>query len=168
MLLLNANRVVTRNAMIDAVWGDEPPTSAVNVVHTYVSRLRQILEPGRGPRQTSGLLAAEASGYVLRLSDQQLDLAEFEILLDQARASRDTDDLAAAVRAYAAALALWNGPPLAGIPGPLAATEQARIEELHVAAIEDRAEAMLGLGGHRELVGELAALATAHPLRERT
>ncbi|HEV2375372.1 MAG TPA: winged helix-turn-helix domain-containing protein, partial [Streptosporangiaceae bacterium] len=127
MLLLNADRVVTRSSLIDAVWGDEAPTSAVNVVHTYVCRLRQVLEPDRGPRQTSGLLAAEASGYVLRLGDHQLDLAEFEALLDQARASRDAGDLAAAVRAYAAALALWNGPPLAGIPGPLAATEQARI-----------------------------------------
>jgi DNA-binding SARP family transcriptional activator len=167
VLLLNANRLVTRGAIVDGVWGEHAPASAVNLVHTYVRGLRRVLEPGRGPHEAAALLTGARSGYVLRLDADQLDLDEFQAMLSQARAYRAAGDPGGAARAYTAALALWGGPPFAGIPGPRAGAERTRLAELHLAAVEDQADVMLELGGHGELTGELGALAAEHPLRER-
>jgi DNA-binding SARP family transcriptional activator len=167
VLLLNANRLVTRNAVVDGVWGEQAPASAVNLVHTYVRGLRQVLEPGRAPHAAGRLLTGAPSGYVLRLGAGQLDLVKFQASLDRARACRTAGDLAGAAVAYTAALGLWGGTPLAGIPGPMAVTERTWLAELHLAAVEDRAEVMIELGGHSELAGELSALAAEYPLRER-
>src|SRR5215467_7260972 len=168
MLLLNANALVPQTAIIDGVWGDEAPATVVNLVYTYVSRLRRILEPVRGPHDAYQLLVGEPSGYMLHVGPGQLDLEEFQNLLDQAKDRRAGGDLAGAVDAYTAALRLWNVSPLAGVPGPVAEAERSRLAELHSTVLEDRAEAILELGGHHELAGELLALAAEHPLRERT
>jgi DNA-binding SARP family transcriptional activator/tetratricopeptide (TPR) repeat protein len=167
MLLLNADRLVSQTAIIDGVWGEQAPASAVNLVHTYVSRLRRVLEPGQGPRTAGTLLARTPSGYMLRLGAGQLDLAELDLLLDRARQCRAARDLSGVAAAYDAALALCQAPPLAGIPGPVADTERARLAELHLTLVEGRAEALLELGGHHQLAGDLLALAAEHPLRER-
>ena len=140
MLLLNANRLVTRDAIVDGVWGEEAPASAVNLVHTYIAGLRRVLEPGRPPRGTSRRLEQASSGYVLRLEAGQLDLDEFYVLLDRARASRASGDLAGVVRASTSALNLWEPPPLAGIPGPVAGIERTRLAELRLTTVENRAE----------------------------
>ena len=167
MLLLNANRLVTRDAIVDGVWGEEAPASAVNLVHTYIAGLRRVLEPGRPPRGTSRRLEQASSGYVLRLEAGQLDLDEFYVLLDRARASRASGDLAGVVRASTSALNLWEPPPLAGIPGPVAGIERTRLAELRLTTVENRAEALLNLGRHHELASELLALTAEYPLRER-
>ena len=166
-LLLSANRVVPASAIVDGVWGEHAPTAAAHLVHTYVSRLRRVLEPGGGSRGPGRVLARSGSGYVLRLEPGQLDLDQFTARLRQARACRQAGDLAGAVDALTAALAALAGPPLAGVPGPLADSERTRLAELHWAAVEDRAGALLELGRHNELTGDLAALAAEHPLRER-
>src|SRR5205085_10279058 len=155
------------NLIVDAVWGEETPASGVNLVHTYVSRLRHVLDPGREQRGPSAVLAGSPAGYLLRLAAGQLDLLTFYDLLGQARARRGEGDLAGAASAYAAGLTLWHGTPLAGIPGPLADAERGRLSELRVAIVESRAEVMLEPGRHGELVAELSALVGEHPLRER-
>jgi DNA-binding SARP family transcriptional activator len=167
VLLLNANRVVPQTMIIDGVWGGEVPAGAANLVHTYVSGLRRVLEPDRGTRQAATVLTKAPAGYVMRVTAGQLDLDIFHSLIAQAQACRDAGALSGAARAYAAAQSLWDGPPLAGIPGPLASTERARLTELRLAAVEAKAEVMLELGSHAELVGDLAALAAEYPLRER-
>jgi DNA-binding SARP family transcriptional activator len=167
MLLLNANRVVTLDAIADGVWGEAIPVTAVNVVHTYISRLRRILEPGRRQRETAHVLARAPSGYVLRADPGQLDLDEFHDLIRRARACRAAGDPAGAADAYTATLALWVAPALAGIPGPAAENERTRLAELRLTVLEEWAETLLEFGGHHRLSSELLALAAEYPLRER-
>jgi tetratricopeptide (TPR) repeat protein len=115
-------------------------------VQVYVSRLRKVL--------SDGLLVTQAPGYVLRVDPDRVDVHRFERLVKERR--------------YDDALALWRGPPLAEFSHePFAQAEIARLEELRLAALEERAELDLAQGRHAELVGELERLIALHPLRER-
>ena len=160
LLLLRAGEVVSTDRLIDALWGERPPPSALNSVHIYVSQLRKAL--GNGRLQTHG------RGYLLALEPEQLDLARFERLLGDGRdllAAGEPDRAAGALRA---ALGLWRGPPLSDVAfEPFAQGEIARLEELRLAALEERIEADLARGRHAELVPELEGLIREHPLRER-
>jgi DNA-binding SARP family transcriptional activator len=108
LLLLHANEVVSAERLIDELWGERPPESAANVLQTYVSHLRRLLEPGTRPRE-DGLIVTRSPGYLLRLAPGQLDLHRFETLVAEARASSDP---AAALAKLREALALWRGRPL--------------------------------------------------------
>ncbi|MGZ8696116.1 MAG: AfsR/SARP family transcriptional regulator [Gaiellaceae bacterium] len=156
LLLLNANRVVSRERLIDELWGEEPPETAVQSVQVYVSRLRKVVG--------AGLLVTRNPGYVLEVGADELDLSRFERLLADARRA----DPEKAARLYRAALDLWGGPVLAEFDGePFARVERRRLEELRMVALEERIEADLALGRHGDLIGELDALISEHPLRER-
>jgi DNA-binding SARP family transcriptional activator len=155
VLALRANHVVPRDEIVDAVWGDEPPTSAAGNVYVYVNALRQVLGPG--------LLVSDRAGYVLRIAPGHLDVAEFEERLRTARRLSGPEQ----VDQLDAALALWRGTPLAGVPGPYAAAQRNRLVELRLGAVEDHAEALLALGSSNDVVAELSALAAQYPLRER-
>ena len=156
VLLLNANRVVSSDQLIDALWEDEPPETAAKALQVHVSQLRKLLGPGR--------LATRSPGYVLRVDQGELDLHEFEVLLRQARDASPAD----VAMALSEALGLWRGPPLADFTfDRFAQAEIGRLEGLRVEAVEERFEAELALGHHRALTGELEALVAGHPLRER-
>jgi DNA-binding SARP family transcriptional activator len=170
VLALRANHTVPRDEIIDAVWGDTPPASAANNVQIYVSAIRRMLASGvDGGTAVAQILRGDRSGYLLRLEPGQLDVAEFEDHLRRARSGQAGGEREAAVRALDAALALWRGTPLPDVAGPFADAQRRWLGERRLAALEDRAEAVLELGrsGDRELVTELAALAEEHPLRER-
>jgi tetratricopeptide (TPR) repeat protein len=167
MLALRANQAVSRSELIDGMWGEDPPASAVNSVHVYVAGLRRVLEPGRARRAPGQVLSASGPGYLLRLEPGQLDAAALDRHLAQARRSLPAGDLTAAARSLDAALGLWQGVPLAGIPGPWADVERVRLDELRLTAIEERIDVMLTLGGHHQAVAQLAGLIREHPLRER-
>ena len=156
VLLLNANEVVSADRLIDELWGDGPPMTAAKTIQVHVSRLRKRLGEGR--------LATRAPGYVLRVDPWELDLDRFQQLVGEARGA-DPRDGAVKLRQ---ALALWRGPALADLAyEPLAQAEIARLEELRLAALEQRIDADLANGRHAELVGELEALVAEHPLKER-
>jgi DNA-binding SARP family transcriptional activator len=153
MLLLNANEVVSTERLIDALW-EEPPTKAVKAVQVYVARLRKAL---------GGVPKSSPPGYVLELDPEQLDLARFRRLREEAR-----EEPASAAERLQEALALWRGPSLAEfVSEPFARGERLRLEEERLAALEERIEAELALGRHAALVGELEALVSAEPARER-
>ena len=152
---MNANRVVARERLIDELWGERPPDSAVKSVQVYVSRLRKLL-PSRA-------LETRARGYVLDVARDQVDLLRFERLVAEARRAEPAD----ASRLLRDALALWRGPPLAEFDEPFAKAEAGRLEDLRLAALEERLEADLALGLHAELVGELESLVAEQPHRER-
>jgi DNA-binding SARP family transcriptional activator/DNA-binding beta-propeller fold protein YncE len=160
ILLLHANERVSRERLVDELWGEKPPASAAHSLEVYVSRLRKALQ-GAGAQ---GLLATQGTGYVLRLDGHSSDLARFEGLLAEAR-SEEPERSATLLRE---ALSLWRGPALADVElaGPAGAAA-AGLEELRLVALEERIEADLAVGRQRELVGELQALVAAHPLRER-
>ncbi|SDG32450.1 DNA-binding transcriptional activator of the SARP family [Lentzea fradiae] len=165
VLALRANHVVSRSELIDAVWGDEPPASADNGIHTYVAGLRRLFEPGRASRAPSSVLLSTDAGYLLRLPPGSTDAALFRTYLDEA--ARLRDEPAAAIAAFDLALGLWRGVALDGVPGPFAAVERARLDELRLTAVEQRAALMLSVGREAEVAAELTTLVTEHPLRER-
>lgn len=171
MLAMRAGRPVSRDELIDGLWGDQPPSSAVNSVHVYVAGLRRVLEPGRPSRAPGHVLPASGPGYLLRLDPGQLDTAQLDRQLADGRLPDGVPvraaDLAAAARSLDAALGLWQGIPLAGLPGPWAEVERIRLGELRLGVIEQRIDVLLALGQPGQVVAELARLIREHPLRER-
>lgn len=159
-LLLREGRTATAAELIDALWGPEPPSQALAAVRTYASRLRKILDPG--------VLASESGGYAVRgLGEGALDLAVTQDLAAEAEKARSGGDLRRARELLGRALSLWDGEPLAGVPGPYADAHRVRLEEWRLQLIESRLDMDLEQGCHAEAVSELTALTAAHPLRER-
>lgn len=158
-LLLRDGRTATAAELIDAIWGDEPPSQALAAVRTYASRLRKTLGPG--------VLVSESGGYAIRLASGVLDLATAQELAAQAEKARAGGDPCRARELLKSSLAIWTGEPLAGIPGPNADTERTRLAEWRLQLIEARLDMELDAGCHAEAVSELTALTAAHPLRER-
>ncbi|MFF5013675.1 BTAD domain-containing putative transcriptional regulator [Streptomyces sp. NPDC001165] len=159
-LLLREGRTATAAELIDALWGAEPPSQALAALRTYASRLRKILDPG--------VLASESGGYAVRsLGEGALDLAVAQDLAAEAEKARSAGDLCHAREVLNRALALWDGEPLAGVPGPYADAQRVRLEEWRLQLLESRLDMDLEQGCHAEAVSELTALTAAHPLRER-
>jgi DNA-binding SARP family transcriptional activator len=154
LLLLEANHVVPTERLIDGVWGDVPPPSALGSLQNHVLRLRRVL----GDR-----LVTRAPGYLLRVEPYELDLDRFRRLVDEARAC----DPGQAATLLGEALALWRGPALADLAGEPAGLAALHLDELRLEAVELRVEAKLELGLHAQLVGELEQLVAEHPFRER-
>ena len=156
LLLLDPNRVVSTDRIVDALWGEQPPRTAATSLQNFVSQLRKLLGPET--------LVTKPPGYELRLAGEQLDLQRFRRLVDEAR-GEPPEERAERLRL---ALALWRGPPLADLGfESFAQSEIVRLEESRLAVVEDRIEAELEAGRHAELAGELETLAEEHPLRER-
>jgi DNA-binding SARP family transcriptional activator len=156
VLILEANRVVSVDRLVDALWGEHPPKTAITSLQNFVSQLRKVLGPE--------VLETQMPGYRLRVGPRELDVERFRQLCATARTAA-LEERRIALRE---ALALWRGPPLADFQfEPFAQGEIARLEELRLAALEDRLEADLEAGLDTELVGELESLVAEHPLRER-
>ncbi|MGW3139993.1 AfsR/SARP family transcriptional regulator [Streptomyces sp. NPDC001139] len=166
LLLLRRGRTVGVGELVDALWGADPPAAAVSVLRTYVSRLRGLLEPDRPADGSPRLLLTLGDGYALRTDAVVSDLERFEDLVARAGARQAEGDHLAAVEVLRTALGLWEGTPLAGVPGPGAETERRRLEERRLAALETRLRIELDLGRHARVLPELTALYEAHPLRE--
>ena len=159
-LLLERNRPISRDRLIDGLWGERPPATASHTLDAYISRLRKLVGPDR--------LARDAGGYSLRVHPDELDLDTFEHLVADARESLSGGDPEAAAATLRSALALWRGPALADLLfEPFAAHVAEELEERRLVALEDRIEADLACGRGGELVGELDALVSANPFRER-
>jgi DNA-binding SARP family transcriptional activator len=154
MLLFHANKQVSTERLVDALWPDVPPKSYASNLHTYVSRLRERL----GPIDNTG------RGYRLRVADDDLDLLVFRREAAMGRATRDPRVAATHLRR---ALAQWRDQPLADLTVPQLDAEVARLEAERWAVFEDCVEAELAAGRHADLIGELQASVAEHPLRER-
>ena len=155
MLILHAGKPVSRDHLIDALWPGAGRRDSVKALSMAVARLRRVLEPssaGDGYR----VLVTRPPGYELRIGPDELDLHRFERQLATARSTGDPGTAAGTLRE---ALGLWRGPPLADLAyEPFCQAEIARLEELRLAALEDRVDADLALGRGAELVAELEAL----------
>ena len=159
-LLLRANEVVSRDQLIDALWGEQPQKTSRNALQVLVHALRKRLGQDR--------IGTEGPGYRLRVEPGELDLERFERLFAQGRAALASGDADAAASLLRDALGLWRGPALADVAyEAFAQTDIARLEELRLVALEERVEADLALARHAELVPELEALVADHQLRER-
>jgi DNA-binding SARP family transcriptional activator/ABC-type transport system substrate-binding protein/outer membrane protein assembly factor BamB len=157
-LLLRAERTVSLEQLVEQLW-EEPPASALRTVRVYISRLRQELP--------AGAIERRAGGYAVRLDGDRLDLRVFEQAAEEGRAALAANDCERGAQLLREALALWRGPALAGLTSEALRREAARLEELRLQVLEDRFEAELVRGRHRQLVPELQALVAEEPFRER-
>ena len=135
ILLLNRNQVVSRDRLVDGIWGDAPPTTAVHTLETYISRLRKGLHRDGHPER----LRTRPPGYVLRVDDGELDLQRLEARINEGRRERAADDPRSASAALTDGLALFRGAPLEDIAyAPFAGVEIGRLDDLRAAALEQR------------------------------
>ncbi|HEX2118596.1 MAG TPA: BTAD domain-containing putative transcriptional regulator, partial [Acidimicrobiales bacterium] len=160
VLLVAGGRRVTLDALVDAIWGEDPPASATGSVQSYVSRLRRRF----GTEQE---LTWDEAGYRFDVAAEQVDFRRFEVLAEEGRtllgAGRPEDARAVLQEAES----LWRGPALADFADlPFAVGPAARLEQRRLSATEDRITADLALGRHTAVIGELAELVGANPLRE--
>jgi DNA-binding SARP family transcriptional activator/tetratricopeptide (TPR) repeat protein len=162
VLLLNAGRVVSVGEMAETLWGPSPLPSASVTVRNYVKRLRRVLGDADQAR-----ILTRSPGYVIRVDPGELDVARFEVLLEDARSAGRAGHWVAAADQARAALALWRGEPLADVKSEaLALREVPRLAELRLQAAELRIDAELRLGRHGVVIAELERMTAAHPLRE--
>ncbi|HEY2435548.1 MAG TPA: BTAD domain-containing putative transcriptional regulator, partial [Solirubrobacteraceae bacterium] len=161
ILLLHANEVVSQDRLVEELWPGAPPASGATSLQAYVSRLRRVLgEDGR--------IVRTAGGYLIRVADGDLDVDRFERLVEEGGAAVVIEDWKLASTKLREALGLWRGPPLSDFAyDSFAQAEIARLEELHLAAVERRVEAELALGREAAVIGDLERLVREHPYREQ-
>ena len=159
-LVARANTVVSTDRLIEIMWGDEPPDSALSTLQKYVYRLRSAVGVER--------LVTRSPGYLLRVGEGESDSSRFESLLAVASRLGAAGELEEARSTFDATLALWRGPAFGEFADlEFARGEVARLDGLRAAAVDDRTEVSLAAGRHAEVIGELEATVAEYPLRER-
>ena len=168
LLVIEAGRPLSRDRLIDELWGDDPPETAVTALHGLVSQLRRLLEDEAAAKGgTWRVLVGRGAGYGLDIPDEAIDARRFSALLATAADARDAGEHELVLSATDRALALWRGRPLLGLSSPGVDAFARRCEDERLDALEDRADALLGLGRPREALAAVAPLIESHPLRER-
>jgi DNA-binding SARP family transcriptional activator/tetratricopeptide (TPR) repeat protein len=163
LLALQPGELVHREAVIEALWGQQPPGTSAELAQAYVSRLRRVLDPGG----SGGLLEQGAAGYRLRVSAGELDAAAFTDLAGRAGTAAASGDAAAASALYAQALGLWRGEPAADAEVLRGHPALAGLTRRRADAVLGYADAACGLGWHQRVLPLLEALARDQPLEER-
>ncbi|MFE7759303.1 BTAD domain-containing putative transcriptional regulator [Streptomyces sp. NPDC057418] len=162
-LLLETNRVVSTNYLVDLIWRDDPPETARTQVQICVSRLRKLLADADGEVS----ITTRPPGYVLHTDAANVDSALFTDLVTRARRLKEQGTPEQAVERLKSAMALWQGDCLSGMDsGPLG-NRARQLNEERLGALELRMRMELELGRHERLVGELQMLTHENPLRER-
>jgi predicted ATPase/DNA-binding SARP family transcriptional activator len=164
-LLLEPNRSISRERLIDALWGERPPAQAKNALHVHVSALRDALEPD-GDR--GSVIATTPTGYQLNAPEDAIDSRHFERLAAEGRGALFAGEAELAARLLAEAEGLWRGPALVDVAyAEFATREAARLEELRLDTFEDLVDAELALGSQEQLIPRLHSFIGSEPLRER-
>jgi DNA-binding SARP family transcriptional activator/Tfp pilus assembly protein PilF/DNA-binding XRE family transcriptional regulator len=163
LLAVRANTVVHRDALIDAIWGEHPPATAVNLVQSYASRLRRALDPSG----EVGLLVGVGTSYRLRLDANQLDLLGFGQLVERGRECAQAGDPEVACQWYRQALGLWQGEPLADVDQLRGHPAVVDLDRRRTATIAEYAELAIATGLAEQVIPHLERLAERESLDER-
>jgi DNA-binding SARP family transcriptional activator len=165
-LVCRANQVVTTSAIIDDLWGASAPKSASATVQTYVYLLRKFFR-AQGFEESASPLCTHPSGYVLRVDPNDMDTTAFDRLMRAGRSLIEAGRPTEALVSIREALSLWRGPALVNVPSsPVVQARVAHLDEALMRTRELQIQANFMLGRYREMIGELARLATLHPLNE--
>ncbi|MGW4525304.1 BTAD domain-containing putative transcriptional regulator [Amycolatopsis sp. NPDC004378] len=164
-LVLRCGVTVSQTELLDGVWGLEPPGTGGRVLPVYVHRLRKCLR-GPGERTPDSVIGHARGGYRFDGDGVRLDTARLTELDADAGAAEAAGDLAAAVTSCSAALGLFHGEPLSGLPGPFAEGQRLRLTERRGALWTRKARLQLRLGRYAETADELSAVLALEPLRE--
>jgi DNA-binding SARP family transcriptional activator/Tfp pilus assembly protein PilF len=164
LLALEPGAVLPRTRIIDALWGDSPPRTAVKTLYSHVVRIRQVLEDCGLP----DVLSTKGSGYALHLPNQSVDAWAFEDHVRRAQKAHDTGDWAAAAEQLRTGLRLWRGDAFAdGQPAGWGAAEVERLAEVRLTAYEDLWKVELSRGNYASVIADIERQLVHHPLRER-
>lgn len=167
LLLTQAGRSVPLGEIVNVLWGDKPPASAVNVVHRYVGMLRRLLEPTLAAREEGRWLIRRSGGYRLDVGPDEVDLLSFRRMTEEARRSRMSGDLGTALKRLTEALALWQGPAAAGIPADVRAHPAfTALDREQLATVQEAADLALSQGAAHHVLAQLWETAARHPLDE--
>ncbi|MDT6987472.1 BTAD domain-containing putative transcriptional regulator [Streptomyces lusitanus] len=172
LLALHADRVVPVSSLVEELWDDEPPRSARTTLQTYVLQLRELIgealaQAGERGVTAKDILVTLPGGYRLNTRGGRVDFREFEKQAGAGYRAMDAEDFAGAARRLREALSLWTGAALADVTaGSRTGLEAKRLDEARLCALDQRIEADLRLGRHRELVSELTVLVNRHRLHE--
>ncbi|MEV3910342.1 AfsR/SARP family transcriptional regulator [Streptomyces canus] len=169
LLALQADRVVTAPTLMEEIWGEELPRSAVTTLQTYILQLRRKLSAALecDAVDAKDVLVTLHGGYLLRARPEQMDARGFEKLAASGDSAFEAGDDLTASRFFSQALGLWRGPALMDVKvGRVLELDVVRLEEKRMTVLERRIDADLRLGRHGELVPELSVLATQHPMQE--
>ncbi|MFF4160579.1 BTAD domain-containing putative transcriptional regulator [Streptomyces sp. NPDC001678] len=167
LLLTRPNEIVTADSLIQELWGQKPPRSALTTLQTYIYHARRMFVGEELAAAGRTLLATRAPGYVIQVDDTEVDIKIFEQLIARGHSELQDGDPESAVHHLNQALGLWRGPVLSSIPsGDLLAGSIAHLDELRIRALELRIEGQTRLGRQRESIPELRLLVHAYPLNE--
>jgi DNA-binding SARP family transcriptional activator/transcriptional regulator with XRE-family HTH domain len=167
LLTLHPGVALSRELLISALWGDDPPSTAVATVQSYVSRLRSAIDAGRRTHARSGLLSSEGTSYRLNIAEDQLDLFAYRGHVARARAAAAARRLGAANREFAAAVEIWRGEPLADIDRLREHPAVVALSIQRAAVIVEYAEVAAASGRYERLIPALIDLVSHDPLNER-
>ncbi|GGX91758.1 AfsR/SARP family transcriptional regulator [Streptomyces hiroshimensis] len=167
LLLTRPNEIVTSESLIQELWGETPPRSALTTLQTYIYHARKMFIAERLVPAERALLITQPPGYLIRVEDHEVDIKIFERLVLQGKTALENGRPEAAVQRLEQALALWRGPALSNIPaGDVLTGRIVHLNELRIRALELRIEAELQLGRQRESIPLLRALVNDYPLNE--
>ncbi|WP_199550966.1 AfsR/SARP family transcriptional regulator [Streptomyces sp. N35] len=173
LLALNADQVVPVATVIEELWGTEPPRSARPTLQTYILQLRELIETAlrqgdeTRPGSAKDVLMTVPGGYLLNTGEGRSDVRDFERIAGAGYRAMDAEDYPQAAKRLSEALALWTGQALADIQaGPHLKPQVKRLEESRLCALDQRIDADLRLGRHRELLAELTVLISRYPTHE--
>ncbi|WP_328891872.1 AfsR/SARP family transcriptional regulator [Streptomyces sp. NBC_00316] len=172
LLALHADQVVSVATLTEELWGGEPPRSARPTLQTYILQLRELIgaalgQGGEPQRSAKDVLMTVPGGYLLKSCEGTSDVREFDRLAGTGYRAMDAEDYREAAARLREALALWTGPALVDVQAGLHLERQVkRLEESRLCALDQRIEADLRLGRHRELLAELTVIVSRYPTHE--
>jgi SARP family transcriptional regulator, regulator of embCAB operon len=167
LITLRANQIVSLRSLIEELWGEHPPRSAVTTVQTYIYQLRKTIAKHTDNATAEAAIRTVPPGYQFSVDPDHLDLARFDRHVEQGQRHLDQRQFVLAAESFSHALRVWSGPPLADVHcGTLLGGYETHLRERRLTAIELRVHTAMQLGAHRELIAELTSLVREYPFNE--